>query len=266
LLDIQGTSLFLPETAPLDDAAGKAAGLDHHNTLDALPTTNAIPRNGACHRIDRPSPPVRQTGAKEDRSIRMLELHHRVIDIVENHPQPYDARLSAFMSEEQYRSNLRSEDMRYFLYLNALARVLQPRKVLELGTDQGCSALFLLLGLPQNSVLITIDKRATERSYLSPFFEDRRLRLVTGNDLDLKVFGGLSLHEIDLLFMDTVASYFQAQSEWLLYRNFLSSEAVVAIDDIHLNPEMERFWRELPQTKIDTGKAFHWSGFGLLGP
>jgi len=49
---------------------------------------------------------------------------------------------------ESYLQTIVSNDQAYYLYLNALVADTCPRTVLELGTCQGGSALFMLLALP----------------------------------------------------------------------------------------------------------------------
>ena len=191
------------------------------------------------------------------------ELHQRAMEAV---PPPYDYRLARAMSEDQYKAYRTNTGHTYYLYLNALVRILRPRKVLELGTDIGRSAAFMMMSLPQQSRLITVEIGTQPRTDLEPFEGDPRLSIVQGNDLDLKIYGGLALEGIDLLYLDSDHTFEQISREWALYRPYLSDGACVAMDDIHLNPGMEQFWESLHCPKIDAPRDLHFSGWGLVAP
>ncbi len=188
------------------------------------------------------------------------QIHRGVLGLLAEQPQHYDPRMRPMVGSCDYPGWLERDSRLYYLYLNALVRVVRPHRVLELGTCQGGSTLFTLLALPVGADLCTVDI-VDRADFLKEFGGDRRLRRVVANDLDLSAVKPQD--GIDVLFIDTEHSYDQVSREWELYRPFLSPSAVVAFDDIHLNPEMERFWVELKLPKLDTGRQFHQSGFGL---
>ncbi|MCC6447019.1 MAG: class I SAM-dependent methyltransferase [Armatimonadetes bacterium] len=170
-----------------------------------------------------------------------------------------------FAQEARLKAALAAPGMLYYRYLYTLVRILQPGRILELGTQSGLSALCMLSALPEAGRLITVDSRPASGYCLRPFRSDPRLHQVIGNDLDRAIYGDLDLAGLDVLFIDTEHTYTQATQEWCLYRPCLRPGAIVVCDDIHLNPGMERFWRELPAPKLDTGDAIHASGWGLCG-
>jgi predicted O-methyltransferase YrrM len=147
-----------------------------------------------------------------------------------------------------------------------MVRTIKPKKVLELGTGEGGSALFMLLGLPADGTLITVERRSVPPQYLKHCLTDPRLKVVTGDANDLTIYQGLDLMGLDLLFMDSTTKYFQVKREWQLYEPFLKADAPVVIDDIHLNRDMELFWGELAAVKVDTAGVLHWSGLGIAQP
>lgn len=181
-------------------------------------------------------------------------------------PLPYDERLSAAISREAYAAYSKNAGHTYYLYLNALVAMLKPKKVLELGTDIGRSAAFMMTALPENGRLITVEIGTHERTDLIPWKDDPRLIIIQGDDLDLSIYKGIDLEGVDLLFIDAEHTYDHVSREWNLYRRFLNPGAVVALDDIHLNPGMERFWRELSCPKAVAGDGVHFSGFGICAP
>jgi hypothetical protein len=203
---------------------------------------------------------------------RPLESVHRATQIIlQAEPQPFSPLFESFVNRETYDSIARGSpghnDLRYLLYLNALVRAIKPRKVLVLGTGEGAAALFMLLGLPEGSVLYSVASPGKRAVYLEKVRGDSRLISVGGgNVFDLNSFGTADLMGIDLMFTDLRPTFIESERALTLFRGFLSPDAIMVIDDIHLNREMECFWSRLPEPKLDTGQDFHWSGFGLFYP
>lgn len=249
-----------PEQSPALNAANE---VEHTATASRRRILRDLPDRN----FKRPqlTPPTRQS-AIPYRPARVQHIHRNALDLLQMSPPGYKQEFSALMPPDEFDRASKAGEMAYYFYLYSLVRVLQPRKILELGTDRGASALFMLNALPQNGTLITIDRRKEDQSVLAPCFSDRRLHMVHGDDLDLSSFGALDLQDIDLLYMDTIATHFQASSEWILYEHFLSEDSIVAVDDIQLNPDMKKYWKDIPYPKVDTGKEVHWSGLGLFEP
>jgi caffeoyl-CoA O-methyltransferase len=74
-------------------------------------------------------------------------------------------------------------------FLEMLSLMIQPEKILEIGTFTGFSALCLVKGLSDDGKLHTIEIRAedarTAQSYFEKAGEDDRIRLHVGNALDI---------------------------------------------------------------------------------
>lgn len=191
--------------------------------------------------------------------MNILELHDRVL--ASPFP-PYDSRLSPFMDERGYEAYKTNTGHTYYLYLARLVRELAPKRLVELGTDIGRAAAFMTTQLPARSEFITVEIGRQLRTDLAACQGDPRLKIVEGSSTDPRIYE--TLRDIDLLFIDTDHRYEQVSAEWEAYQNRLSKGAVVVFDDIHLNEGMERFWKELPEPKIDAGRDIHFSGWGLL--
>jgi cephalosporin hydroxylase len=58
----------------------------------------------------------------------------------------------------------------------------------------------------------------------------------------------ITFGEIDLLFIDTTHTYNQTMAEYNAYKPFLSSKAVVCLDDL-FRQGMDKVWAEMPETK-----------------
>ena len=60
----------------------------------------------------------------------------------------------------------------------------------------------MLGALDEDATLITVDAHE-QASALAHRADDPRLKVITGNDLDLQIYNGLDLSGIDFLFIDT---------------------------------------------------------------
>jgi predicted O-methyltransferase YrrM len=190
------------------------------------------------------------------------EIHDQAEAIIQNRPLAWSNRMRRlFENEDAY--NTWREDRHYYLYLNALVEVAQPKQILELGTNQGGSTLFMLLGMPEGSKLATVDIDPAPPANLLDF-QDHRLTIVVGDVLDNMIYETLRLDPIDLLFIDTEHDYDQVSQEWEIYQRYMRAGGLVAMDDITINPGMIKFWDELPYPKVHTGQRYHWSGFGVF--
>jgi caffeoyl-CoA O-methyltransferase len=74
-------------------------------------------------------------------------------------------------------------------WLEMMAAMIQPKRVLELGTFTGYSALSIMLGMPSDGFLDTIECREQDASTAKQNFEatefSDRIRLHVGNALDI---------------------------------------------------------------------------------
>jgi predicted O-methyltransferase YrrM len=117
-------------------------------------------------------------------------------------------------------------------------------------------------GLADDASIRTIDTARRFPDFLSEVRNDRRLHSILADDLTLPL--GQLPSEVDLLFVDTNHTYRQVSGEWERFKPLLAKGAIVLFDDIHLNADMERFWEELHEQKLDTGSLYHQSGLGLV--
>lgn len=189
------------------------------------------------------------------------ELHERVI---RSDFPPYDPRLGVFMDERGYEAYKTNTGHTYYLYLSRLVRELHPKRVVELGTDIGRSAAFIMTTLPAEAEFLTVEIGSQPRKDLELFRDDPRLRIVQGSSIEPRVYQ--PVRDVDLLFIDTDHTYGQISEEWRIWRPRLSPNAVVVLDDIHLNEGMDRFWNGIEFPKVDAGSFFHLSGWGLFVP
>ncbi|MFN8140435.1 MAG: class I SAM-dependent methyltransferase [Fimbriimonadales bacterium] len=177
---------------------------------------------------------------------------------------PWSSDLAPVVSTEHYPTWILSSEHRYYGYLRLLIEEFEPSSVVELGTFQGISALFMKSALPVFSKLTTIDIHPVDNLLTQILKLDTRVRLVSGDTRDPDIVKEFGIDQVDFLYIDTDHNFRQIAAEWDVWRPVLANGAIVVLDDIHLNPEMEFFWNQIPFVKLDTGKILHHSGFGLF--
>jgi len=122
----------------------------------------------------------------------------------------YEERFARFLREDQLGKWRLDNVSGYYWYLHALVLATRPKKIVELGRCLGTSALFMLGALDDDATLITVDvdERASD---LTHQLGDPRLRILTGNDLDLATFDGVDITpEGRPLYAQTVLSAYNA--------------------------------------------------------
>lgn len=188
------------------------------------------------------------------------DIYNQVI----NYPvPPYDHRLNGSMTEEEYLKYQNNTGHTYYMFLNKLVHILKPKNVVELGTAVGRSALFMMLALPEDGKLVTIDKIPYITVDLMNFKDDPRLVQINGNTLDSNVYGQVP-YNIDLLYVDSDHNHNHVRNELMWYQPKLRNGAMVVMDDIHISSGMTELWDSLPYDKIDVGSHIHSSGFGIF--
>jgi len=158
----------------------------------------------------------------------------------------------------------------HYRLLAALVKILQPKRVLEIGTFRGLSALALKQFLPADGKITTFDvvrwDSVEDTSLQAQDFENGRLRQQIGDLSDPAVFEShrALIEETELLFMD-------GPKDGIFERKFLQQletihfqkPLLVVLDDIRFW-NMLAIWHEIPNPKLDLTSFGHWSGTGLV--
>jgi len=158
----------------------------------------------------------------------------------------------------------------HYRLLAGLASHLAPKKVFEIGTETGLSALCLLKYLPPSGSLVTFDLIPWDKvpsTCLGPRdFDDGRLSQVLDDLADPEIFRrhAPELAKADLLFVDgpkdrKFEPAFAAHLDTLVF----DTPPWVLFDDIR-DMNMLKFWRELKKPKLDLSSFGHWTGTGLV--
>lgn len=195
--------------------------------------------------------------------LSIQEQHQRVEQRLLMAPVAWGPRMKWWSSQEEFKRTIARNDQGYYLYLNAAVAELRPKTIVELGTCQGGSTLFMLFAADQDATLTSVDLGGRRPEYLQEVIRDPRLKLIKGDSCDQAIVQQLRGAPIDLLFIDTDHTHAQAKKEWAAYSPLMAPGAIVMMDDIHMN-DMGRFWESLPNDKLDTQSKYHATGFGLF--
>jgi predicted O-methyltransferase YrrM len=155
----------------------------------------------------------------------------------------------------------------YYQFLPCLIELVKPQQIVELGGAMGVADIMMLTAKYQGFDLysITLPEHSLEFSYVV----DKYLNFypIVGDDLDLKNWpSNLKLNETDIWFFDTTHTYDLLHKELELYKPFIKKGAIVLFDDIHLNEDMEKGWKEIKSFGWDCADCtdpLHYSGFAI---
>jgi predicted O-methyltransferase YrrM len=158
----------------------------------------------------------------------------------------------------------------HYRLLAALVKLLQPKRVLEIGTFRGLSALALKRFLPADGKIDTFDIvpwESVSDTFLRPDdFADNRLRQQIGDLSDPAMF---ELHrsliqETELLFVDGPKDgVFERKLLRRLETIDFRKPLLLVMDDIRFW-NMLAIWQDIARPKLDLTSFGHWSGTGLV--
>jgi predicted O-methyltransferase YrrM len=158
----------------------------------------------------------------------------------------------------------------HYLLLAALMQKLQPRRVIEIGTDTGMSSLVMRRFMPAGGKLTTFDirpwKTVEEAVFTDADFADGSLeqRLVDlSHPAEFEKHRAM-LEETDFFFIDGPKdNVFEYKLLDLFKTLHFKTQPILLYDDTKL-PSMLKFWYDLKLPKLDLTGFAHWSGTGLV--
>lgn len=148
----------------------------------------------------------------------------------------------------------------YYRFLYEYVKAELPKAMLETGTRHGHSAAHLAMGNPEGKV-VTIDIDPASKTETEAFNLPNIEVIISDSVLAVDRVSK-SLPSIDLLFIDSAHVYSIASSEFKIYRPKVRHGALLVFDDIHINPEMEKFWASIEDPKVELNHL-HYMGFGI---
>jgi predicted O-methyltransferase YrrM len=151
---------------------------------------------------------------------------------------------------------------RYFRALYEIARVLEPKSILEIGTDRGWSAASMAAG-SEGAHVVTIDINPESAEFVA--------RLPIGGITALTLNSGVAFEHVrrfapfDWAFVDGNHTFNQTFGEYALYRPLVRTGGLMLFDDLALDmagDEMGVFWEMVVDRKERVDRLHH-TGFGV---
>jgi hypothetical protein len=158
----------------------------------------------------------------------------------------------------------------HYRFLAGLVKVMQPKVIIEIGTDCGMSALSMKKYLPADGKLVTFDLRpwqtVPEHDLVNDDFADGRLEQRIVDLADPAVFAAHRdlIQSAELFFIDGPKNIsFETNLMVHLSTVDFATPPILLFDDTRLK-SMLKFWRDLPYPKLDLTSFGHWSGTGMV--
>lgn len=164
------------------------------------------------------------------------------------------------------RTQQRRGVLPHYYFLAAFARVTQAKDILEIGTHEGGSIKAFSRGAIPDCLLVTLDRNPDFRDDDCP-----NIVPLIGEAQDLTTLLTIQTRitaPIDILFIDSTHRYDHMKDVFWTYEGVFRPRYIL-LDDIKINAEMERFWRELcdllGETTFDASElAARDTGLGLI--
>lgn len=137
-------------------------------------------------------------------------------------------------------------DIRFSLLYLRLAKHIDAKNIIELGTSLGINTLYL--AQKKNAKVFTFEGSESIAEVAQDTFEfsaAKNIELIKGN-IDSTLYSSLSrMPKADFVFMDANHQYAPTVKyfEWLLTK--IHHKSILVLDDIHASEGMEKAWKEI---------------------
>lgn len=161
----------------------------------------------------------------------------------------------------EYSRYFMQSDGEHYRLLTAIAKLYPEAQFVDLGTFTGASAIAYLYGKPQKPIYSYDMEANTHR-----FIHDGLLDRVTLKKEDCRTSDFSSIGKIDIILLD-ISHNGDDEAAALnnLHKQGILNDAMVILDDIHLNEPMKRIWEGVQGTKkYDITAHGHATGTGIL--
>lgn len=155
----------------------------------------------------------------------------------------------------------------YYDFLYSLAKKMNPKKIVELGTDRGDGTCRFAHGAPEAKVItIGLPESPEAIKHCEPYpnidvwFENT---WDYDGELQKKVWTAEPEGFIDILLIDTDHSFRKAWTEYNKFGRMVRKGGIILCDDITIDDEMKKFWDKVPEPKVSL-PHLHNTGFGVV--
>ncbi len=183
-----------------------------------------------------------------------------LLPALENYALAHSQDELPILKELDRQTNLRANKPRMLSghlqgnFLQLISRLMQPKRILEIGTYTGYSAICLAQGLQENGVLHTIDNNAEQESITREFIKkaglDDKIKLHLGNAADIIPTVLEEDEEWDLVFIDA------DKSNYSLYYDLVFDKVrkggIIIADNVLWSGKVLKDEKELKKNDKDT--------------
>lgn len=148
----------------------------------------------------------------------------------------------------------------HYKLLIAISFLFNNSTFIDIGSHLGESAIALASN-PTNSV-ISFDIVDTYKSYIDKIKDDGRFENIKFMKEDVLLWKS-SLLQSPFIMLDTYHDGI-FEEEFIKFLSDVDYQGIVLLDDIHLNCQMENFWTNIKQHKVDISRIGHHSGTGIV--
>lgn len=153
---------------------------------------------------------------------------------------------------------------KYHAFMGLLAKELQPKRIVELGSYIGETTKYMASMAPKATVVaVDINPDAMRQNeQVAPTFPN------------IKAFTDDAIHyaqlydrePIDLLFIDINHDFSSTMTAYNSWKDFVRDGGIIAVDDIHLDTETEKFNEYLHDLRVQLIDipGIHATGFGII--
>lgn len=165
---------------------------------------------------------------------------------------------------------LPEQDSVEFDWLLDRVRLLNPKRILELGTRLGGSLYDFFIATPNRELIVAVDTfppRWDIRGFLESW---GNVRTIQGNTQSDGTIGAVArLAPFDFLFIDADHDYPMVSEDYRVYKNFVRFGGLIGFHDICPNQEVSRLWNEIKSSGCDTEEIIvdqtrSWGGIGVI--
>jgi predicted O-methyltransferase YrrM len=175
------------------------------------------------------------------------------------HLEPYDIYLA--WAEVGYTKCLTKEaGNEHYRLLAHISKQLAPDSiVLDIGACYGASALALAVNDKVTVYSYDLTMKLSENPKDKTIKDISNIKFFVKNSLEDKEL----IQQATMIFLDVDPHDGIQEVEILQKFREYGFRGFVILDDIHLNPAMEKMWQNIPERKEDITKYGHYSGTGI---